>query len=66
MNKRFTTEMDKTSFEIISMNQESNDRDFWLTRPVEERLNAIEFLRRQFYDYDPVTSRLQRVLEIAE
>jgi hypothetical protein len=36
--------------------------EYWLSRPPEERLEAIEILRRQVYGED--TPRLQRVVRI--
>jgi len=37
---------------------------FWLRKPVAERFEAVEFLRRQMYD-NP-TPRLQRVFKIVQ
>ena len=39
---------------------------YWLTRTVGERLEAIELLRRTFYDYSEAAQGLQRVFEIAK
>ncbi len=58
--------IDKSVLDIGTLGKDSDDFEFWLTQSPEERLNAIEFLRQQFYDYDPVTTRLQRILEIAD
>jgi hypothetical protein len=42
-----------------------DDLDFWLTRPVEERIAAVEVLRRRVFGYDDAAgSRLQRVCRI--
>ena len=44
--------------------EESNpDLEYWLSRTPEERLEAVEFLRRQVYGRP---ARLQRVLRIVE
>lgn len=44
--------------------EETNpDLEFWLTKTPEERLAAVEFLRRQVYGN---SARLQRVLRIVE
>ncbi len=40
------------------------DRDFWLSKDPVERLNAVEFLRKQFYAEYP--ERLQRVYTITK
>jgi len=44
--------------------QESEDLSYWRNAPPEARLNAIEFLRKQFYGEYP--ERLQRVYTIIE
>jgi len=36
--------------------------EYWLSRPPEERIEAIEILRRQMYG--EITPRLQRVVKI--
>jgi hypothetical protein len=36
--------------------------EYWLSRPPEERIEAVEILRRQVYGED--TPRLQRVVRI--
>jgi len=45
---------------------EKMDRDYWWSRTPQERMAAMERLRQMNYDYDPVTDRIQRVLEIVE
>ena len=40
-----------------------DDLSYWLTRPPEERVSAVEILRRQ---HDGCTSRLQRVARVVE
>jgi hypothetical protein len=42
----------------------THDRDFWLSQSSEDRLNAVEFLRKQLYGEYP--ERLQRVYTITE
>jgi hypothetical protein len=37
--------------------------EYWLSRPPEERLEAIEILRRQVYEGSP---RLQRVVRVVK
>jgi len=56
--------MDKTVFSIRTLSDPPDDREYWAGKTVEERLEALEFLRQVMYGYDPVTERLQRVLEI--
>lgn len=49
---------------ISSTRSQSTDLDFWLTKTVSERLNAIELLRKQYIDYSNADKRLQRVCRI--
>ena len=52
-------------FEIRSLD-EADDREYWRTKSPRERMEALELMRQIIYGYDPATTRLQRVLEIAE
>ena len=59
--------LDKTVFLVISLEEADNDEvEFWLSKTPYERLDALETLRQIFYGYDPATTRLQRIFEIAE
>ncbi len=59
--------IDKSTFQISELTALSaSDKEYWLNRSLRERLEALEFLRQQMYNYDPVTQRLQRVLTITE
>jgi hypothetical protein len=59
--------LDKTVFSIVSLEDADNDEvEFWLSKTPYERLDALETLRQIFYGYDPATTRLQRIFEIAE
>jgi hypothetical protein len=51
----------KRTFNHYSPEQE--DLTFWLSRPPEERLAAVEYLRRQHYGS---TTRLQRVARVIQ
>lgn len=42
---------------------ERHDLNYWLSRPLEERIAAVEYLRRQ---YDGSTARLQRIARVIE
>ena len=39
------------------------DLSYWLSRPTEERISAVEYLRKQYYGS---TARLQRVVSIIQ
>ncbi len=49
-----------------SLNEKVDDTEYWRLKSPEERFEAIELLRQIFYNYDPATARLQRVIESAE
>ena len=57
--------MDRNIFTVVSLEDESGDKAYWLSRTPHERLRYVEMLRRINYGYR-ATSRLQRVLEFAE
>jgi hypothetical protein len=48
------------------LGEEPDDRAYWLSKTLEERLEALELLRQIHYGYDPTTERLQRVLTVVE
>jgi hypothetical protein len=58
--------LDKNAFSVAALADESDERDYWKSKSVEERLEALEFMRQTMYGYDPTTTRLQRVLTVAE
>jgi hypothetical protein len=61
-----SAKMDKTVFAVGSLYDESNEKTYWLSRTPHERLAAVELMRQIIYGYSPSTTRLQRVLEIAQ
>ena len=58
--------LDRSYFSIAHTAEPDDAKAYWLTKSPQERVAAIEFLRQSLYGYDPATTRLQRVLEIAE
>ena len=58
--------MDKTAFSVTTLFEKSDDKEYWLSKTPQERLEALELMRQINYGYDPTTARLQKVLEIAE
>jgi hypothetical protein len=59
--------LDKTVFSVVSLEEADSDEvEFWLSKTPYERLDALETLRQIFYGYNPTTTRLQRIFEIAE
>jgi hypothetical protein len=57
--------IDRSVIKVTSL-YESDEKEFWLSRPPEERLTALELLRQIAYGYEPDSLRLQRVFEIVE
>lgn len=59
--------LDKTAFKVLSSFKEADrdDKEYWLSRTPQERLQYMERLRRINHGA-AATARLQRVLEIAE
>ncbi|EFK12357.1 conserved hypothetical protein [delta proteobacterium NaphS2] len=58
--------LDKKAIYISSFNDTDEERQFWFSKGVPERLNAIELQRRMVYGIDRTTSRLQRFFETDE
>ncbi|MCP4351920.1 MAG: hypothetical protein GY795_41180 [Desulfobacterales bacterium] len=58
--------MDKTAFSVSSLDDESDEKQYWLSKSPTERIYAVEMLRQMVYGYDPLTERLQRFFETAE
>jgi hypothetical protein len=57
--------MDKTAFSVISLkDSDGEDKEFWRTQSTTARLQALEFMRQVMYGYDPITGRVERVLEV--
>ncbi len=46
--------LDRTAVAVFRLGEEPDDRVYWQSRPPEERLAAVEDLRRRYYglDYD--------------
>ncbi len=54
-------------FSVTSLTDEDiEDKTYWLQKNPRDRLIALEYLRQIMYSYDPNTTRLQRVFEIAQ
>ena len=58
--------LDKTRLSIASLDEDSEEKQYWLSCGKADRLNAIEINRMMVYGTDRTTSRLQRLLETAE
>ncbi len=58
--------LDKTKISFSDSFDNTEEKEYWLSRTPEERLLHVERLRRIAYGYDEDSQGLQRVLEIAE
>ena len=58
--------LDRSAFSVGSISDPSDEIAYWQSRTPEERLMAVELYRQIVYGYDPATTRLQRILEIAK
>jgi hypothetical protein len=56
---------DRTQFSVARLTDPDDSLEYWLSRPVEERLRALERLRRISYGDTVASGRLQRVFEVA-
>jgi hypothetical protein len=57
--------LDRAQFSVARLNDPDDSLHYWLSRPVEERLRALERLRRISYGHTVSSERLQRILEVA-
>ena len=58
--------LDKTRLNVSSLNDIMEEKEYWLSQKQVDRLNAIEINRQMVYGTNRTSSRLQRLLEIAE
>ena len=56
--------MDRSVISVVRTETPSDAKEYWKTRTMAERLAALEFTRQILNDYDPDTTRFQRVLEV--
>jgi len=57
------TNLDRAHFSVGELN-DSDEKAYWLSKSPAERLEALELMRQMVYGYDPVRTRLQRVLTV--
>jgi len=58
--------IDRSAFSIGSIHDCGDEKAYWLSKSPQERIEAMEIMRKIIYGYNPATERLQRFLEIAE
>jgi len=58
--------IDKSKLTVASLHDAPDEVEYWLSKSYLQRLEAIELSRMAIYGYDPATSRIQRLLEVAQ
>ena len=58
--------LDKTAFSVGSLNGETDEKAYWLSKDPSDRFEMIEFLRRINYGEAAASARLQRFFEITK
>lgn len=58
--------LNKNAFSVDSLDDQQNDKEYWLSKTPLERLEVVEYLRQINYGYDPATSRLQIFFEVTK
>ena len=66
MNLVAEAKMDRSVFEVDVLENQGNERNYWWSKTPAERMQALELMRQIIYGYDPATTRLQRILEVAQ
>lgn len=66
MNLVAEAKMDRSVFEVDVLENQGNERSYWWSKTPAERMQALELMRQIIYGYDPATTRLQRILEVAQ
>ena len=59
--------IDRSAFSVISLDEQDEDlKRYWHSKTPHERLQAVELTRQILYGYDPVSDRMQRVIEVVD
>ena len=66
MDRLDSVKIDRTAISVGSVLEPSDEKAYWLSKTPYECLRAAELMRQIVYGYDPSTTRLQRVLEVAQ
>lgn len=66
MNTIDPFKMNKSVLSVVALSEESDEKEYWHAKTPQERLAAVELMRQINYGYDPTTTRLQRVFEVAQ
>ncbi|HPJ37609.1 MAG TPA: hypothetical protein PK253_07215 [Spirochaetota bacterium] len=64
MNTSDDVKLNKSAFVVSDGFDKNDEKDYWLSKTPEERLNAVELMRKINYG-DSYPRRIQRVFEVA-
>jgi hypothetical protein len=59
-------QLDRSQFSVARLTDPDDSLQYWLSRPVRERLQALEQLRRISYGHNYAEQGLQRILEVVQ
>jgi hypothetical protein len=63
-SEEFEPRIDRSQFSVARLGDRDDTLDYWLSRTMTERLEALERLRRISYGETAATARIERVLEV--
>jgi hypothetical protein len=66
MDRLDSVKIDRKALSVAHVLEPSDEKAYWLSKTPTERLQAAELMRQIVYGYDPSTTRLQRILEVAQ
>jgi hypothetical protein len=66
MNVVDSLKVNRAAFSVAELDEETDEKAYWLSKTPYERLQALEWMRQIIYGYNPATTRLQRVLTITQ
>ena len=61
-----SAQVERSVVVVSGLHDETDEREYWLSKTPSERLAALELMRQVIYGYDPSTTRLQRVFSVVE
>lgn len=70
MDEKENNKLVQKTLKIVSLNDKQSDYEFWLTQPIEKRLETLEMLRQQYinwkYDTQQRFQRVYRIIELSQ
>lgn len=58
--------LDRSAFTVVPLKDQADEGAYWQSRTPEERMQALECLRRMAYGDAACSARLQAVFEVAQ